>query len=85
MSRTGHRSPCPRTARSAAAFEVREDGTYRIDLASPAGTLVSASPQYAIDVMDDEAPVVSFTKPGPATCDATSIDEVFVEAEAERR
>ena len=52
------------------SFDVREDGTYRIDLASPAGNLVSASPQYAIDVMDDEAPVVSFceARPRPA-CD----------------
>jgi len=64
------------------SFEVREDGTYRIDLASPAGNLVSASPQYAIDVMDDEAPVVSFTKPG-RDLRSTSIDEVFVEAEAD--
>ena len=64
------------------SFEVREDGTYRIDLASPAGNLVSASPQYAIDVLDDEAPVVSFAKPG-RDLRATSIDEVFVEAQAD--
>ena len=64
------------------SFEVREDGTYRIDLASPAGDLVSASPQYAIDVLDDEAPVVSFAKPG-RDLRATSVDEVFVEAQAD--
>jgi hypothetical protein len=64
------------------SFEVRDDGTYRIDLASPAGNLVSASPQYAIDVLDDEAPVVAFSKPG-RDLRATSIDEVFVEAEAD--
>ncbi len=64
------------------SFEVREDGTYRIDLASQAGNLVSASPQHAIDVLDDEAPVVSFAKPG-RDLRATSIDEVFVEAEAD--
>ena len=64
------------------SFEVREDGTYRIDLASPAGNLVSASPQYAIDALDDEAPVVSFAKPG-RDLRATSIDEVFVEAQAD--
>ena len=64
------------------SFEVREDGIYRIDLASPAGTLVSASPQYTIDVLDDEAPVVSFSKPG-RDLRATSIDEVFVEAQAD--
>ena len=64
------------------SFEVREDGTYRIDLASPAGNLVTASPQYAIDVLDDQAPVVSFAKPG-RDLRATSIDEVFVEAQAD--
>jgi hypothetical protein len=63
-------------------FEVREDGTYRIDLATPAGTFVSASPQYAIDVLDDEAPVVSFAKPG-RDLRSTSIDEVFAEAQAD--
>ena len=43
---------------------------------------MSASPQYAIDVLDDEAPVVSFAKPG-RDLRATSIDEVFVEAQAD--
>ena len=43
---------------------------------------MSASPQYAIDVLDDEAPVVSFSKPG-RDLRATSIDEVFVEAQAD--
>ena len=63
-------------------FDVGEDGTYRIDLATPAGTFVSASPQYAIDVLDDEAPVVSFAKPG-RDLRSTSIDEVFAEVQAD--
>ncbi len=64
------------------SFEVREDGTYRIDLATAAGAFVSASPQYAIDVLDDEPPVVAFSKPG-RDLRSTSIDEVFVEAQAD--
>jgi hypothetical protein len=64
------------------SFDVRDDGIYRIDLASPAGNLVTASPQYTIDALDDEAPVVSFSKPS-RDLRATSIDEVFVEARAD--
>jgi hypothetical protein len=64
------------------SFDVRDDGIYRIDLASPTGNLVTASPQYTIDVLDDEAPVVSFSKPS-RDLRATSIDEVFVEAKAD--
>jgi hypothetical protein len=63
-------------------FDVGEDGTYRIDLATPTGSFVSASPQYAIDVLDDEAPVVSFAKPG-RDLRSTSIDEVFAEVQAD--
>jgi len=64
------------------SFDVRDDGIYRIDLASPAGNLVTASPQYTIDALDDQAPVVSFSKPS-RDLRATSIDEVFVEAKAD--
>ena len=41
-----------------------------------------ASPQYTIDVLDDQAPSVSFNRPGRDTS-ASSIEEVFVEAAAE--
>ena len=61
---------------------MKADGLYRIDLANAAGTLVTASPQYTIDVLDDEAPSVSFSKPG-RDLRATSVDEIFVEAAAE--
>jgi hypothetical protein len=64
------------------SFVVTEDGFYRIDLASAAGTLVKASPQYNIDVLADEAPTVTFSKPA-RDLRATSIDEVFVEAKAD--
>jgi len=64
-----------------ASFQVKADGLYRIDLASPVGTLVTASPQYTIDVLTDEAPSVAFSKPG-RDLRATSLDEIFVEAGA---
>ena len=41
-----------------------------------------ASPQYTIDVLTDQPPTVSFAKPGRDT-PASSIEEVFVEAQAE--
>jgi hypothetical protein len=43
---------------------------------------VTASPQYTIDALDDEEPMVSFSKPS-RDLRATSIDEVFVEATAD--
>jgi hypothetical protein len=64
------------------SFVVTEDGFYRIDLATAAGTLVKASPQYNIDVLADEAPTVTFSKPA-RDLRATNIDEIFVEAKAD--
>ena len=43
---------------------------------------MSASPQYTIDVLTDQAPSVSIAKPGRDT-NASPIEEVFVEARAE--
>jgi hypothetical protein len=63
------------------AFQVMADGLYRVDLADAAGTLVSASPQYTVDALTDEAPAVVFSKPG-RDLRATSVDEIFVEATA---
>ncbi len=65
----------------AGSFQVSADGFYRIDLANTVGALVTASPQYTIDVLTDEAPSVSFSKPG-RDLRATSVDEIFVEAAA---
>jgi hypothetical protein len=65
----------------AGGFEVKTDGHYRIDLANAAGTLVAASPQYTIDVLDDQAPSVAFSKPG-RDLRATSVDEIYLEAGA---
>ena len=43
-----------------------------------------ASPQYTIDVLTDQAPTVSFAKPGRDTS-ASPIEEVFVEAQRRGR
>ncbi len=58
------------------------DGFYRIELIGPGGDAVRASPEYAIDVLDDAAPSVRIEEPGRDS-DATAIDEVFVEARAD--
>ena len=65
-----------------ASFTANADGFYRVELDSPSGERSAASPQYTIDVLTDQAPSVSFSKPGRDTS-ASSIEEVFVEAQAE--
>ena len=65
-----------------ASFKVDRDGSYRVELKAPSGEMVVASPQYTIDVLDDQAPSVSFNRPGRDTS-VSSIEEVFVEAAAE--
>src|SRR5688572_15052000 len=60
-----------------ASFKVEADGFYRVELQAPTGERVAASPQYTIDVLTDQAPSVSFTKPGRDTT-ASAIEEVFV-------
>jgi hypothetical protein len=64
------------------AFTVTRDGFYRVDLQSPAGAMVAASPQYTIDVLADQPPIVSFARPG-RDLRPTPVEEVFVEAKAE--
>jgi hypothetical protein len=63
-------------------FKAARDGFYRIDLEAPTGERVAASPQYTIDVLGDQPPTVSFSRPGRDTT-ASPIEEVFVEATAE--
>ena len=65
-----------------ATFKVEKDGFYRFELDAPSGERVSASPQYTIDALTDQAPSVSIAKPGRDT-NASPIEEVFVEARAE--
>jgi hypothetical protein len=63
-------------------FTADKDGFYRFELDAPTGERVSASPQYTIDVLTDQNPTVSISKPGRDTS-ASPIEEVFVEARAE--
>jgi hypothetical protein len=65
-----------------ASFKAERDGSYRVELKAPSGEFAAASPQYTIDVLDDQAPSVSFNRPGRDTS-VSSIEEVFVEAAAE--
>ncbi|MXY25682.1 MAG: DUF4175 domain-containing protein [Acidobacteria bacterium] len=65
-----------------ASFVVEEEGFYRIDLQAPSGDLVTASPQYTIDVLTDQPPSAMFIRPGRDTT-ANAIEEVFVEARAD--
>ena len=64
------------------SFVVEEEGFYRIDLRAPDGQLVTASPQYTIDVLTDQPPAVMFVRPGRDTT-ASAIEELFVEARAD--
>lgn len=61
---------------------VREPTFYSITLQMADGTQVPASPEYAIDVLSDQPPSVSFSRPGRDTR-ASSIEEVFLEARAD--
>lgn len=64
------------------SFVARKDGFYRVELDSPRGERVTASPQYTIDLLEDLAPTVKLVKPGRDT-DATPVEEFFVEAQAD--
>ena len=65
-----------------ASFMVEAEGFYRIDLQAPDGQLVTASPQYTIDVLTDQPPSVMFLNPGRDTT-ASAVEEMFVEARAD--
>src|SRR5256885_283088 len=64
------------------SFKIAQQGFYRIELTGPHGEKVDASPQYTIDVIDDEPPSVHFTKPGRDT-QASPVEELFLEARAD--
>ena len=62
---------------------VNKDGFYRVELqGGPENKLVNASPQYTIDVLEDQAPTVSIAKPGRDTT-ASPIEEFSIEARAD--
>jgi hypothetical protein len=63
-------------------IEVRASGSYRVLLAASDGRLVPASPEYFIDALDDQPPIVRFSQPG-RDVSVTSVDEVFAEVSAE--
>ncbi len=65
-----------------ANFTAQHDGFYRIELDSPAGERLTASPQFSVDLLSDIAPTVKLSKPGRDT-DATPVEEFFVEARAD--
>ncbi len=66
----------------AGGFTAAENGFYRVELDGPAGEKVAASPQYTIDILTDQPPSVTLSKPGRDT-DATPVQEFFVEARAD--
>jgi len=63
-------------------LEVRASGSYRVLLAGPDGRLLPASPEYFIDALDDQPPMVRLSRPG-RDVSVTSVDEVFAEVQAE--
>jgi hypothetical protein len=62
-----------------AAFKADQDGFYRVEFDAPNGEHVIGSPQFTIDVLADQPPVVTFNKPGRDTS-VSPIEEVFTEA-----
>ena len=64
------------------SFTISQQGFYRIELTGPHGEKVEASPQFTIDVLDDQPPSVHFTKPGRDT-QASPVEELFLEARAD--
>jgi len=65
-----------------AKFTAQHDGFYRVEMNAPSGELVTASPQYTVDLLSDQAPTVKLSKPGRDT-DATPVQEFFIEAKAD--
>ncbi|HSF16847.1 MAG TPA: DUF4175 family protein [Vicinamibacteria bacterium] len=65
-----------------ASFEVRSDTFYHIDLEAYDGTLQTASPDYAVEVLKDQPPSVTILKPGRDT-KVNPIEEVFTEVKGE--
>jgi hypothetical protein len=63
-------------------FTVDRPGFYRVELEAPSGEHVAASPQYTIDILNDQAPRVSIVKPGRDST-VTPLQEVFLQARAD--
>ncbi|MEE8278467.1 MAG: DUF4175 family protein, partial [Thermoanaerobaculia bacterium] len=65
-----------------ASLTVERLGYYEITLERAEGGLVPASPQYTIDVLTDQPPSVSFSRPGRDE-NASAIEEFYLEVTAE--
>ncbi|MCH7933722.1 MAG: hypothetical protein IIC36_06960 [Gemmatimonadetes bacterium] len=65
-----------------ASLTVEREGYYEIALVRASGELVPASPQYVIDVLTDQPPSVSFSKPGRDER-ASPIEELYLEVKAD--
>lgn len=66
----------------AASFVVRDEGFYGIRFLARDEMWVAGAPDYRIDVLHDQGPSISFSKPG-RDIQVSSIEEVFVEARAD--
>src|SRR5260221_12791844 len=64
------------------SFAIKGQGFYRIELTGPHGEKVEASPQYTIDVIDDQPPAVHFPKPGRES-QASPVEELLPLARAD--
>src|SRR5262249_31546802 len=65
-----------------AQFEVRQQGTYHIEITSQDGRHYNGSNEYDIDVLDDRPPTVTIEKPG-RDLKVSSVRHVFAEVRAE--
>lgn len=64
------------------SFRVGRQGFYGIEFQTSDGAWVAGAPDYRIDVLTDQGPSISFSKPGRDT-EVSSIEEVFIEARAD--
>ncbi len=62
------------------SFEVTQPGAYGIEFITDQGLAVVGSPNYAIDVLEDQPPSISIKKPGRDSS-ASAIEEVYIEVE----
>lgn len=74
-------TPAP-TGQLTGQLRVEREGFYRVIFDATRTGRVVGSPEYLIDVFDDQPPVVRFTTPG-RDVNVTAVEEVFVEAKAE--
>ena len=65
-----------------ASFVVREAGFYGIRFLARDEVWVAGAPDYRIDVLHDQGPSISFSRPG-RDIEVSSIEEVFIEARAD--